>query len=133
MRNPYRARRTPRRPQTTHRSRPAPRRAAAPRGFWVSPPDYDGDYSITADEVFERPRTVQVQETGVLDGRGWMICRVSIPIQQRIGFGHRSDAPQPTAETVVSADELYSIPGALRAFHAGEVDDDQDDDEDDDD
>lgn len=48
--------------------------------------DEDGFVSATADHVIDDPRQPRIEQTGVLDERGQMLCRVTVPIKVKMGF-----------------------------------------------
>lgn len=78
------------------------RRAAGPV------PSDDGSISWTADHVIDDPREPHITPIGILDARGMMLLRVSIPIKVPMGFA----IPQPNppeadeVETIVPEDML---------------------------
>lgn len=88
------------------------------RAAWVRPrrPTYvrggiipsDQDFGMTADMVVDDPREPQIQPIGILDERGQMLCRVTVPIKVPMGF-HSPQRGMPVGdevETIVPEDML---------------------------
>lgn len=70
--------------------------------------DEDGDVSLTADHVIDEPREPSLVPTGVLDARGQMLVRVTIPIKVPMGFHIPNPRPDGAGEvqTIVPEDML---------------------------
>lgn len=68
----------------------------------------DGDVSWTADHVIDEPREPVIVPIGVLDSRGEMLVRITMPIKQRMGFNTGSadwrGEVEDTVETVIAQD-----------------------------
>lgn len=79
------------------------------RGRGAGPvPSDDGSISWTADHVIDDPREPHITPIGVLDARGMMLLRVSIPIKVPLGFAI-PQVREPEAdcvETIVPEDML---------------------------
>lgn len=66
------------------------------------------DFGMTADHVYDDPREPRIEPIGVLDERGKMLCRVTVPIKVPLGF-HSPTRGQPIGdevETIVPEDML---------------------------
>lgn len=68
----------------------------------------DADYAMTADVVIDDPREPQIVPTGVLDERGMMICRVSMPLKVKMGF-HSRHQPEPDEVVMMVPEDMLQI------------------------
>jgi hypothetical protein len=88
---------------------------------------------MTADHVIDDPREPTITPLGVLDHRGKMLLRVTVPIKQKMGF-HTFIQPEPDeVETILPEDMLAvsDIGVGIAHLEPHEVDgpDDDEDDE----
>lgn len=93
----------------------------------------DSDYGVTADHIVYEEREPTITPTGVLDHRGMMLLRVTVPIKVPIGFHRPPGRDEATeVETILPEDMLAvsDIGVGLGYLEPHEVDD-QDQDEDD--
>lgn len=100
-------------------------------------PTYDECFA-TADHVYEEHRGPQITPTGVLDERGVMLCRVTMPIKQQLGINTGGNSwtgdYDEDVEALVPADMLRISTGGggVSEIDASEYDDeDFDEDEED--
>jgi hypothetical protein len=79
--------------------------AGSPRGAMIPA---DVELGVTADFVAYEEREPRITPTGVLDHRGMMLVRVTVPIKEHIGFGRDLDiAREPDeVETIIPEDLL---------------------------
>lgn len=66
----------------------------------------EGEYFVTADHVIDDPREPHITPTGILDSRGMMLVRVTVPIKQKMGFGTFGKPADEEVETVLPEDML---------------------------
>ncbi len=66
----------------------------------------ENDYQATADTVYDNPRGPSIVPTGVLDSRGQMLCRVSMPIKVKMGFHSMMEDVADEMEMIVPEDML---------------------------
>ncbi|AXQ69534.1 hypothetical protein HOU02_gp191 [Caulobacter phage CcrBL9] len=99
-------------------------------------PVYDECFA-TADHVYEEPRGPQIVPTGILDERGVMLCRVTMPIKQQLGINTGGNAWtgefEDEVEALMPADMLRISTGGggVSEIDASEFDEDfEDEDED---
>lgn len=52
----------------------------------IVPSEFGDGYLVTADHVIDDPREPRITPTGILDSRGEMLCRVTLPIKVPMGF-----------------------------------------------
>lgn len=76
------------------------------------------EMGITADVVVEDPREPRIEPLGILDARGQMLCRVTVPIKAEIGFVKRRPPVLEEVSTIVAEDMLAvsDVPGTALGF-----------------
>lgn len=72
---------------------------------------YDGytDYIVTADTVLDDPRQPRIEPMGILDHRGNMFVRVTLPITQRCGFAIPGRADVEDEVTQITTANMLSV------------------------
>ncbi|UTU09792.1 DNase H-like domain protein [Caulobacter phage BL47] len=99
-------------------------------------PVYDECFA-TADHVYEEPRGPEIVPIGILDERGIMLCRVTMPIKQQLGINTGGNAWtgdfDEEVEALVPADMLRISTGGggVSEIDASEFDEDFDDEDED--
>jgi hypothetical protein len=79
------------------------RRRRITAGYFHTP---DGDAFVTADHVIDDPREPRIVPTGILDERGMMLVRVTIPIKCKMGFARMLPEDPGEVTTIVPEDML---------------------------
>jgi hypothetical protein len=80
--------------------------AGSPRGAAMIPEDME--FGMTADFIAYEEREPRITPTGVLDHRGMMLVRITVPIKEHIGFARDLDVEREAdeVETILPEDML---------------------------